>query len=143
MGGKPYTEERRRQHKELLKNLPEEKRRQWNENISKGKKGKSTKEWSKGIHKTKEHWEKLKESRQRNLEERKHTFYIVNDELLTGCNLVQTKKIKGSTIKETLAKYTPATQEEIEKWLSEHLGETLMELELMKIIASEKVDRMS
>lgn len=138
-----WTEEMKERRRKLMANLTDEQKKKWFGNISKAKKGKSTKAWSPHKPKPQGYWEKQKETRRKNMEERRNTFYIVDGELLTGSNLVQTKKIKGSTIKKTLAKYTPATQEEIEKWLSEHLGETLMELELMKAMANERMNRMS
>lgn len=122
------TIEKRRMSLKKVVHTPE-----WNKKVSEAKKGKSTKAWTQYRKpKTREHWENQKAARKRNLEERKSLFYIIDGELYTASYLCKTTRIKGSTIKKTLAKYTPATPEEIEKWLSEHLADTIFELECMK-----------
>lgn len=82
---------------------------------------------------TEERKRKFRETKRKNAILREHTFYIVNGELLSGKELFGLKRIRGSTIKKEMKKYTPATQEEIEKWLAEHLLETLYTLELEKM----------
>lgn len=75
---------------------------------------------------------KKSETKRKSYEERKSYLFIIDGQLLSSKEYLNCRNLKGTTIKEALEKHPPATLEEIEKWLSEHLVDSITELECMK-----------
>lgn len=81
------------------------------------------------------HKKKMKKTYEEKREKRLSTFYIINDNIYTLEYLFNKNRRKGIKETETMKEVeglTPATQEEIEQWLSSHLIDSVYELELMK-----------
>ena len=83
---------------------------------------------------TKDSGKKNSESRKKTHEENKHKFYIKDNELKILSDICH-RDIKGTSIKEFEKTIKILTIEELEKYLSDNLVETITELEEMKLDA--------
>lgn len=104
------------------------------EKMAELRRGKSTKAWTPDKRKE-ESKKKQSETKKKNIEDRKGIFYIIDDKIYTLHYLTSGNRVLGKSVKEVikeLKNFKPATQEEIEQWLGNHLLDSIMELEEMK-----------